>query len=127
MATTDETPIQPLTPLLLVRLEGAAIAALAVYLYIEYGKGWLLFVALILVPDLSIPVYFANKRAGSAVYNLVHTYLWSALLVGLGVATENPTMLSIGLIWFAHISVDRMLGYGLKYPIDFKQTHIQRL
>jgi hypothetical protein len=117
----------PLAPSVLVRLEGAALATLAVYLYVEFGRGWLLFVALILVPDLSIPVYFANKQLGAAAYNLVHTYMWPALLVALGVGSDSNLMLSIGFIWFAHIGIDRLLGYGLKYPIDFKQTHIQRL
>ena len=72
-------------------------------------------------------MYFANKRLGAAAYNLVHTYVWPALLVALGVGSDNDLMLSIGFIWFAHIGIDRLLGYGLKYPIDFKQTHIQRL
>lgn len=123
----DASRSGPLPPRALVRLEGAAIAALAVYLYLEYGRGWILFVALVLVPDLSIPVYFANKRLGAAIYNLAHTYVWPVLLAGLGVALESDLLLSIGLIWFVHIGVDRMLGYGLKYPVDFKQTHIQRL
>jgi hypothetical protein len=42
-------------------------------------------------------------------------------------ARGSDLLLSLGLIWFAHIGADRMLGLGLKYPIDFKQTHIQRL
>jgi hypothetical protein len=125
--TEDGTELGPLAPSLLVRLEGAAVAALAVYLYVEFGRGWLLFVVLILVPDLSIPAYFANKRLGAVAYNLAHTYVWSALLVGLGIAWSGDLMLSIGLIWFTHIGTDRLLGYGLKYPIDFRQTHIQRL
>ncbi|AIM07305.1 hypothetical protein BAHan_3779 [Bacillus anthracis] len=33
----------------------------------------------------------------------------------------------IGLIWTAHIGMDRMFGYGLKYETEFKGTHIQRL
>jgi Domain of unknown function (DUF4260) len=112
---------------MLVRAEGAAIAALALYLYAEYGRSWILFLALILVPDLSIPIYFANPRVGAAAYNLVHTYVWPALLIGLGMANDSDLLLSIALIWFAHIGVDRLLGFGLKYPVDFKQTHIQRL
>jgi hypothetical protein len=30
-------------------------------------------------------------------------------------------------VWFAHIGMDRLLGYGLKYPTDFKDTHLQRV
>jgi hypothetical protein len=33
----------------------------------------------------------------------------------------------VTLIWIAHIGVDRALGYGLKYPSSFKDTHLQRV
>lgn len=117
----------PLTPVVLVRLESAAILALALYLYGKFGESWILFAVLFLIPDLTIPIYFVNKQAGSAAYNLVHFYACPALLVGIAVGGGSDLLLSLGLIWFAHIGADRMLGLGLKYPIDFKQTHIQRL
>ena len=116
-----------LSPRILVRLESAAILALALYLYAEFGESWILFAVLFLIPDLTIPVYFVNKQAGSVAYNLVHFYAWPALLVGIAVADNSGLLLSLGLIWFAHIGADRMLALGLKYPIDFKQTHLQRL
>jgi hypothetical protein len=31
------------------------------------------------------------------------------------------------LIWTAHIGADRLLGYGLKYPTRFHDTHLHRL
>ena len=37
------------------------------------------------------------------------------------------TCAQLGLIWTAHIGVDRLLGFGLKYPTQFHDTHIQRL
>lgn len=128
MATEDGASVRgPLSPFVLVRLESAAILAVALYLYSKNGESWILFAVLFLVPDLTIPIYFANRQAGAAAYNLVHTYAWPALLVGIAVGGGSDLMLSIGLIWFAHIGADRMLGFGLKYPVDFKQTHIQRL
>jgi len=33
----------------------------------------------------------------------------------------------VGLIWLVHIGADRLLGYGLKYPTGFKDTHLQRV
>ena len=30
-------------------------------------------------------------------------------------AFASPLMLSIAMIWLAHIGIDRALGYGLKY------------
>jgi hypothetical protein len=35
--------------------------------------------------------------------------------------------LAIGAIWVAHIGMDRMLGYGLKYGDDFTHTHLGRI
>ena len=32
-----------------------------------------------------------------------------------GLATAEPLILSIAMIWLAHIGFDRALGYGLKY------------
>ena len=128
MTRDDGVPDKgPLSPLVLVRLESAAILVLSLYLYGKVGESWILFAVLFLVPDLTIPIYFVNRKAGSAAYNLVHFYAWPALLVGIAVADGNDLVLSLGLIWFAHIGADRTLGLGLKYPIDFKQTHIQRL
>ncbi|HEY2386937.1 MAG TPA: DUF4260 family protein, partial [Candidatus Binatia bacterium] len=31
------------------------------------------------------------------------------------------------LIWLAHIGMDRLLGYGLKYPTSFHHTHLGRI
>lgn len=36
----------------------------------------------------------------------------------------NALYLALALIWFVHIGIDRMLGYGLKYPEGFKITHL---
>jgi hypothetical protein len=33
----------------------------------------------------------------------------------------------LALIWSAHIGIDRLLGYGLKYPTAFKETHLGRV
>jgi hypothetical protein len=32
--------------------------------------------------------------------------------------------IQISLIWFAHIGFDRALGYGLKYGLGFRVTHL---
>jgi hypothetical protein len=31
------------------------------------------------------------------------------------------------LIWVSHIGFDRRLGYGLKYPTPFRDTHSQHV
>jgi hypothetical protein len=49
-----------------------------------------------------------------------------ALLVGSLLAGWNPGVL-VASIWLAHIGLDRLVGYGLKYPSDFKDTHLGRV
>ena len=36
----------------------------------------------------------------------------------------SHTILLLSLIWTAHIGFDRLLGFGLKYPARFKDTHL---
>ena len=43
------------------------------------------------------------------------------------IAVVVALALAPDLIWIVHIGVDRTLGYGLKYPTDFKDTHLQRV
>jgi hypothetical protein len=37
-----------------------------------------------------------------------------------------PVLTLAALILGGHIGLDRLLGYGLKYPTAFKGSHIQR-
>ena len=40
---------------------------------------------------------------------------------------DSDAALAVALIWLGHIGVDRLIGYGLKYPTAFKDTHLQRV
>lgn len=71
--------------------------------------------------------YLANTRVGSLTYNVVHTYAVPVLLLGLGWLASVPVLLAAGFLLAAHIGVDRLLGFGLKYPSAFKDTHLQRV
>jgi len=68
--------------------------------------------------------YLANARVGSSAYNSVHTYVGPLALLGFGIGAGNTQALQLGLIWAAHLGFDRLLGYGLKYPTEFKDTHL---
>lgn len=59
-------------------------------------------------------------------YNALHTSALPAILAVLAFAGQWGPSIDIALIWFAHVGMDRMLGYGLKYPSAFKDTHLQR-
>jgi hypothetical protein len=114
-------------PRRLLHLEGLAVAAGSLVLYFDAGFGWVLLLVLILAPDLSMLGYLGGPRLGSLAYDLVHTYAGPVALGVVGVLGGYETALQIALIWLAHIGVDRLLGYGLKYPTGFKDTHLQRV
>jgi hypothetical protein len=114
-------------PGILLRAEGIAVAAAAVTLYFHEGYEWWLLVVLVLAPDLSMLGYLAGPRVGAVTYDLVHTYVAPVLLATAGVIWDSYTALKLALIWLTHIGVDRAVGYGLKYPSDFKDTHLQRV
>jgi Domain of unknown function (DUF4260) len=111
-------------PNTLLRLEGGVLFALGLLLYWKIGGNWLAFVLLLLVPDVSMSGYLAGDRIGAAGYNLIHLYLLPSILASAGIVTDNKLLLSLALIWFAHINMDRLLGYGLKLPTGFKHTHL---
>jgi hypothetical protein len=60
---------------------------------------------------------------GAVAYNTLHTYVDPLALGTIGLLAGSDRSVQIALIWFAHIGVDRLLGYGLKYPTAFKDTH----
>ena len=107
----------------LQRLEGLLAFAAALWLYagLEVGWGWFL---LFLVPDVSMLGYLWGARVGAVSYNVVHTYALALLVVGAGVLLRVPLGVGLGAIWVAHIGLDRALGYGLKRPGGFRDTHL---
>ena len=134
MAAINQPNTQPVTkvqglsmPNLLLRLEGLTVLVSAIALYVHQGGSLLMFLALILAPDLSAIGYMVNTRVGSIVYNVVHFYALPASLAAIALAFNVPTLLLIALIWFAHIGIDRVAGFGLKYPTAFKDTHMQHV
>jgi hypothetical protein len=114
-------------PRLLLHVEGAAVAAAAVVIYFWAGYPWWLLVVLALAPDLSIAAYAFGPQVGAVAYDTAHTYVLPVVLAALGLLADADVAVQVGLIWIAHIGVDRALGYGLKYPTRFEDTHLQRV
>lgn len=107
-----------------LRVEGAAVLALSAVLYSRGELGWIAFFILLFVPDVSMLGYLAGARAGAVAYNAAHTYTVPALLGGFAYYGQRADLLSVALIWAAHIGLDRLLGYGLKLPTGFRHTHL---
>jgi Domain of unknown function (DUF4260) len=114
-------------PGVLLRIEGAALFGCSLFLYHSVGASWTMFLVLCLWPDLSMLGYLANVKLGTRLYNLVHADALPLVLAAVSFSLHKPGELAFALIWLAHIGGDRALGYGLKYPTFFKDTHLQRV
>ena len=111
----------------MLRVEGAAICALAVFVYAQSGASWWLFAVLFLAPDLSFAGYLGGPRIGAIVYNAAHTFVGPLLLAAASQLLAAPVFIPLSVIWAAHIGFDRALGYGLKYAAGFGYTHLGRV
>jgi hypothetical protein len=120
-------PLSERLPRLLLHTEGVAVAAAAIVVYFHAGYPWWLLLALALAPDLSLLGYLGGLRTGAQVYNAAHTYVLPVALATAGLVADADRAVQVGLIWLAHIGVDRAVGYGLKYPSAAKDTHLQRV
>jgi hypothetical protein len=112
---------------LTIRLEWAFVAAAAVVFYGSASMSWWLFGLLILAPDLSMFGYLAGPRVGALAYNALHILIVPVPLLIAGYMSGNATAIAVALIWVAHIAIDRALGYGLKLPTGFQDTHLGRI
>jgi hypothetical protein len=111
----------------LLRLEGVVVLGVALAAYAQFGAGWGVFALWLLVPDLAMLGYLAGPRVGAALYNAAHSYVGAVSLLALGALAAMPWAVAGGLIWCAHIGLDRALGYGLKYDAGFGATHLGRI
>ena len=111
-------------PLLWLRAEGLTLLATALLLYSATHQPWWLVPAVILLPDLFMVGYIGGSRIGAAVYNAGHSYPLPAVMSLAGLAGHHPLVLALGLLWLAHIGMDRLAGFGLKYDSGFQHTHL---
>ncbi|MBX4197751.1 DUF4260 domain-containing protein [Candidatus Parcubacteria bacterium] len=119
----------------LLRIEAFGFLLLTLFLYYLYGFSWIWFAILFFAPDISMLGYLKNPRFGALIYNAAHFYLIPIIILIISwyifgyttwlVVTDFTWQLS--LIWIAHISLDRTLGYGLKLSTGFKDTHLGRI
>jgi hypothetical protein len=119
------TPAVAGLPLRVLRSEGIVLlaAALAAY-FTGLDEPWWLVPLLLFVPDVFMIGYAKSRRTGALMYNFAHSYPAPAALGAFALAAGRPLWQGVAVVWFAHIGMDRALGYGLKYETDFKDTHL---
>lgn len=109
-----------------IKAEEAAITAVSIYFLSKYNLGlpvWA-WVLLFFSPDLSMLGYLVNTRVGAFIYNLFHHRGLALALLATGFLMHLDILITGGLLLVAHSSFDRMMGYGLKFPDDFKHTSL---
>ena len=111
----------------LLRLEALALLTAAVLLYAHLHASWPMFAILFLAPDLSMLAYFGGPRIGAIAYNTAHATIGPIVAAVLGYLSNWAILEAIGLIWLAHVGIDRALGFGLKYATSFGDTHLGRI
>lgn len=67
--------------------------------------------------------YLFVPKVGAWSYNIAHHKGMAVVLFLLGVVQRQWLQLP-GLILLGHSGLDRVFGYGLKYPDAFQHTHL---
>lgn len=110
-----------------IRFEEFSIFLFSIYLFSTLDFAWWLFPLLLFLPDISMIGYLGNSKIGAIIYNVFHFRAFSLALFITGMYFSLPLFSLTGVILFAHSSLDRAFGYGLKYEDGFTITHLGRI
>lgn len=111
----------------LLKLEEVGQFLLSIALFSQLDYSWWYFPACLLLPDFSMIGYLFGFRTGAFIYNFFHHKLIAIAVIVIGYWYHNSVLVLIGIILLAHSSMDRILGYGLKYNDSFKNTHLGQI
>ena len=110
----------------LIKLEELGLFILSIFLLyrLDMDISWWLYILLFFSPDIGMAGYLVNTRVGAVTYNFFHHKAVASACILLSMVITEDYLLLAGLLLLAHSTFDRILGYGLKYPDDFKHTNI---
>lgn len=110
-----------------LKFEELAQFILGIFLFLQLDYAWWWFPTLLFTPDIGAIGYLVNPKIGAFIYNIFH-HKAVAILIGLvGFYFNSSLLILIGVILFSHAALDRIFGYGLKYPDSFNSTHLGRI
>lgn len=110
-----------------MKLEEFGMFCLGIFLFSQLNLAWYWFFILLLLPDIGMIGFLINPKIGSYTYNLLHHKAVAIAVLLLGIYFDKNILLLAGIIMFSHSSLDRILGYGLKYQDEFTNTHLGRI
>jgi len=108
----------------LLKFEELFMFAFSIFFFTKLDFAWWWYPVLLFTPDLSMIGYLANPQIGALTYNFIHHKALGISLFVIGVLLVNQPLQLAGIILFGHSSMDRILGYGLKYSDTFQHTHL---
>ncbi len=107
-----------------LQLEELGLFLFSFFLFNQMNFAWGWFIGLLLAPDLAMVGYAFGNKTGAISYNVFHHRGIAVVIYMLGIYLKNDYLQLSGIMLFAHSSMDRMFGYGLKYETGFKFTHL---
>ncbi|MBZ0326097.1 MAG: DUF4260 domain-containing protein [Altibacter sp.] len=110
-----------------LKIEELAQLGLGIFLFSQLSYAWWLFPVFLLVPDIGMIGYLVSPKLGAWTYNLLHHKAIGITFMVLGMLYLGDLYTFVGIIVFSHASMDRIFGYGLKYPDSFKNTHLGKI
>lgn len=112
---------------IIVRAEHLAIFAAGVVLWLANGGPPLLLIPAWILVDVSMVGYLGGPLLGSITYNAAHNLVLPLALLAIGWWSGIGWLVLAGAVVTTHVGLDRALGYGLKLPTDFRETHLGRI
>ncbi len=111
-------------PRIWLRLEGLAAFIAGSWVFLALGGGIVWLVILLVLVDLSMAGYLIGSHPGAILYNVAHNWFTALVVIGLGAAVNAEGLVAFGFVLVAHVGLDRLLGFGLKYAPSFSDTHL---
>jgi hypothetical protein len=110
----------------IIKLEELAqfVAVIVALYYLPVQFSWWAWIIIFLLPDLGMIGYAVNSEVGAVTYNLAHHKMIALVVLGIGYYLSAPMVMMAGLVLYGHSSMDRMMGFGLKYFDAFRHTHL---
>ena len=99
----------------------------SLFLFQQIDLSWWWYVGLFFVPDISFLAYVINPLIGAYAYNILHHKGIMLAFYIIGLTTGSIWFTAVGIIFFGHSCFDRIMGYGLKMPESFQETHLGRI
>ncbi len=110
-----------------LKLEELAMLLISIYFLPFLNAEWCWYLLMLIGPDISMMGYFMGPQAGAFSYNLFHHKGVAIALVFICYFFPYHNLLLIAAVLFGHSSLDRLLGFGLKYNQGFKFTHLGKI